>query len=98
MSPEHLALVSAHQPHHFVQPFISVFFLSPANPDPVLFSHIHLPVCIFCQQRPLFFYRYFERVLNELMPEYNESAEDVLSKYDVRIEHTGESMDNLLKI
>ena len=32
------------------------------------------------------------------MPEYDESAEDVLSKYNVRIEHTGESMDNLLKI
>jgi hypothetical protein len=30
--------------------FISVFFLPPVPPDPVLFSHF--PVCIFCQQRP----------------------------------------------
>jgi len=45
-----------------------------------------------------FYYRYFDRILNEPMPEYEESAEEILSRYDVRIEHTGESMDNLLKI
>lgn len=44
------------------------------------------------------YYRYFERVLNEPMPEYEEPAEEILSQYDVRIEHTGESMDNLLKV
>jgi hypothetical protein len=31
-------------------------------------------------------------------PEYDESPENILSEYNVRIEHTGESMDNLLKI
>jgi predicted CoA-substrate-specific enzyme activase len=44
------------------------------------------------------YYRYFEHILNEPMPAYDESAEDILSQYNVRIENTGESMDNLLKI
>jgi predicted nucleotide-binding protein (sugar kinase/HSP70/actin superfamily) len=48
--------------------------------------------------KEIIYYRYFERILNEPMPEYDESAEDILSQYDVRIENTGESMDNLLKI
>jgi len=42
--------------------------------------------------------QYFERILDEPMPEYDESAEDILSQYNVRIENTGESLDNLLKI
>lgn len=48
--------------------------------------------------KEIIYYRYFERILDEPMPEYDESAEDILSQYDVRIENTGESMDNLLKI
>jgi hypothetical protein len=44
------------------------------------------------------YYRYFERILNEPLPEYEASAEDILSQYKVRIEHAGESLDNLLKI
>jgi len=48
--------------------------------------------------KELIYYRYFERILNEPMPEYEESAEEILSHYNVRIEHSGESMDNLLKI
>ncbi|MGD8763430.1 MAG: acyl-CoA dehydratase activase [Desulfobacteraceae bacterium] len=48
--------------------------------------------------KEIIYYRYFERILKEPMPEYDESVEDILSQYDVRIENTGESMDNLLKI
>jgi predicted nucleotide-binding protein (sugar kinase/HSP70/actin superfamily) len=48
--------------------------------------------------KEIIYYQYFERILNEPMPEYDESTEDILSQYDVRIENTGESMDNLLKI
>jgi predicted nucleotide-binding protein (sugar kinase/HSP70/actin superfamily) len=44
------------------------------------------------------YYRYFERILNEPMPEYEESAEEILSQYNLHIENTGESMDNILKI
>jgi hypothetical protein len=44
------------------------------------------------------YYRYFERVLKEPEREYNESPEKILSEYNIRIEHTGESMDNILKI
>ncbi len=44
------------------------------------------------------YFPYFERVLGEPMPSYDASAQDILAAYDVRMEHTGESMDNLLKI
>jgi len=48
--------------------------------------------------KEIIYYRYFERILGEPMPEYDESVPDILSRYGVRIENTGESMDNLLKI
>ncbi|MCP4109376.1 MAG: hypothetical protein GY749_28275 [Desulfobacteraceae bacterium] len=44
------------------------------------------------------YYKYFERVLKKPEYEYDESPEKILSGYNVRIENTGESMDNLLKI
>jgi len=44
------------------------------------------------------YYGYFERILREPMPVYNEAPEQILSRYNVRLENTGESMDNLLKI
>jgi predicted CoA-substrate-specific enzyme activase len=42
--------------------------------------------------------KYFESILNEPEPDYNDSAKDILSQYNMRIENTGESMDNILKI
>jgi predicted nucleotide-binding protein (sugar kinase/HSP70/actin superfamily) len=44
------------------------------------------------------YHKYFGQILENPAPEYDESPEDILSEYNVRIEHTGESMDNLLKI
>ncbi len=44
------------------------------------------------------YHRYFERILKTPAPPYDENPEDILSEYHVRIEHTGESMDNLLKV
>jgi len=44
------------------------------------------------------YFPYFERVLGEPAPSFDASAQAVLATYDVRMEHTGESMDNLLKI
>ena len=41
--------------------------------------------------------KYFRRVLEEPEPSYNESPEEILSLYNIRIENTGESMENLLK-
>ena len=40
----------------------------------------------------------FGQILENPAPEYDESLEKILSEYNVRIEQTGESMDNLLKI
>jgi predicted nucleotide-binding protein (sugar kinase/HSP70/actin superfamily) len=50
------------------------------------------------KRKELIYYRYFERILQEPLPDFTEPAEAILSQYDVRIENTGESMDNLLKI
>jgi predicted nucleotide-binding protein (sugar kinase/HSP70/actin superfamily) len=44
------------------------------------------------------YYKYFERILKEPEQVYDESPEKILSEYNIRIEHTGESMDNILKI
>ena len=44
------------------------------------------------------YYKYFERILNEPEQEFDESAKDILAQYNLRLENTGESMDNLLKI
>ncbi|MCP4623246.1 MAG: CoA activase [bacterium] len=44
------------------------------------------------------YYSNFERILNEPEPEYNEPAKEILAHYNVRLENTGESMDNILKI
>jgi predicted nucleotide-binding protein (sugar kinase/HSP70/actin superfamily) len=44
------------------------------------------------------YFRHFERILGEPEPVYDASPQAILSEYNVRVEHTGESMDNLLKI
>ena len=44
------------------------------------------------------YHKYFGQILENPAPEYYERPEKILSEYNVRIEHTGESMDNLLKI
>ena len=42
--------------------------------------------------------RLFNRILNEPQVRYDDSPEEILADFNVRIENTGESMDNLLKI
>lgn len=44
------------------------------------------------------FYTQFKRILKEPEPDYSEPARDILARYHVRLENTGESMDNILKI
>jgi predicted CoA-substrate-specific enzyme activase len=44
------------------------------------------------------YFPYFEKALGEPQPSYDASPQAVLAEYNVRMEHTGESMDNLLKI
>ncbi len=44
------------------------------------------------------FYKYFEPVLMEPDLEYDEPPEKILSEYNIRLENTGESVDNILKI
>jgi len=41
---------------------------------------------------------YFARILKEPEPLYDEAPEAILKRFHLRIEHTGESMENILKI
>ncbi|MGD8368073.1 MAG: acyl-CoA dehydratase activase [Desulfobacterales bacterium] len=43
-------------------------------------------------------YRPFESLLGEALPHYGDPPGEILSRFGVRAEHTGESMDNLLKV
>ena len=42
--------------------------------------------------------RLFQRILDESEPVYDDSPQAILSGYNVRVEQTGEAMDNLLKV
>jgi predicted nucleotide-binding protein (sugar kinase/HSP70/actin superfamily) len=44
------------------------------------------------------YYAYFNRILKEPPQTYDESPQKILSRYNLRIEHTGESMENILKV
>jgi predicted nucleotide-binding protein (sugar kinase/HSP70/actin superfamily) len=44
------------------------------------------------------YYRLFEPLLGEPMATFDDPPEAILAQYGVRIEHTGESLDNLLKV
>ncbi|MBW2153724.1 MAG: CoA activase [Deltaproteobacteria bacterium] len=44
------------------------------------------------------YYKYFEQILNESQPRYNDSPDKILAEFNIRVENTGESMDNILKI
>jgi predicted CoA-substrate-specific enzyme activase len=44
------------------------------------------------------YFRIFNRVLREEEHEYSDNPEEILAEYQVSIENTGESMDNILKI
>ena len=44
------------------------------------------------------YYGIFGGILGEPMPTYDEDPETILGQYGLRPEHTGESMDNLLKV
>ncbi len=41
---------------------------------------------------------YFQRILKEPEPVYDEPPQQILDRYNIRIENTGESMENILKI
>jgi predicted CoA-substrate-specific enzyme activase len=42
--------------------------------------------------------KYFKRILKETEPIYDDPPDKILSPYNIRIENTGESMENVLKI
>jgi len=44
------------------------------------------------------YYKQFEQVLREVEPVYDDDPQIILERYNVRIENTGESMENLMKI
>jgi len=44
------------------------------------------------------YFRIFNRVLGEEEHEYTDNPEEILAQYNISVENTGESMDNILKI
>jgi predicted nucleotide-binding protein (sugar kinase/HSP70/actin superfamily) len=44
------------------------------------------------------YYAYFNQILKEPPQAYDESPQKILSQYNLRIEHSGESMENILKV
>jgi predicted CoA-substrate-specific enzyme activase len=44
------------------------------------------------------YYRYFQQILNEPMATYDDPSDAILSRFGIRQEHTGESLDNILKV
>jgi predicted CoA-substrate-specific enzyme activase len=44
------------------------------------------------------YYRIFEPVLGEPYPSYSHSALEILSRFNLRVQHAGESMENLVKV
>ena len=55
-------------------------------------------LCATASRLEKIYYSYFNRILKEPLQTYNESPQKILSQYNLRIEHTGESMDNILKV
>ncbi len=50
------------------------------------------------KQQESAYFRAFARILKEPEPTYPEPAESILAQYNLRLEHAGESMDNVLKV
>lgn len=44
------------------------------------------------------YYRYFEPILKEPMARFEDPVNEILEPFNVRMEHTGESLDNLIKV
>ena len=55
------------------------------------------PILAALETMEKWYYRHFERILEEPMNRYNENEEEILRRFGVRMDHEGESLDNLLK-
>ncbi|MBF9015510.1 CoA activase [Oceanispirochaeta sp. M2] len=55
------------------------------------------PMLAAMEQMEKWYYRYFEKVLEQPIPLYKENPKEILEPYHVLLDHEGESQDNLLK-
>ncbi len=55
------------------------------------------PMLTAMEQMEKWYYRYFEKVLHQPLSRYSEDPEKILEPYHIRLDHEGESQDNLLK-
>ncbi|MDC7231988.1 MAG: acyl-CoA dehydratase activase [Spirochaetales bacterium] len=55
------------------------------------------PMLAAMEQMEKWYYRYFEKVLEQPISRYRENPKQILEPYHVRMDHEGESQDNLLK-
>ncbi|MDC7239124.1 MAG: acyl-CoA dehydratase activase [Spirochaetales bacterium] len=55
------------------------------------------PMLAAMEQMERWYYRYFERVLDQPLARYGEDPSEILEPYHILLDHEGESQDNLLK-
>ena len=75
-------------------PYIQKWYREGNYMDAVLTTVLKPAIGLFERK----YYKYFNRILNERLPEMISDVEGVLERFNLKLEHTGESMENTLKI
>ena len=76
------------------EPYIRKWFREGDYTDAVLTKALKPAISIFERK----YYKYFDRILNEPLPKDVHDVEKVLEEFNIKLENTGESMENILKI
>jgi predicted CoA-substrate-specific enzyme activase len=77
-----------------IRPYLRKWFVE-GNYLSVLSSKATITAVTHLEKR---YEKYLKLILKEPEPEYDDPADKILSQYNLRIEHTGESMENVIKI
>jgi predicted CoA-substrate-specific enzyme activase len=83
---------------HYAKMIASSYFRKWFNEGKYLDVLSHRTLLATMTQMEKAYYRIFSRILGEGEPEYTDNAEKILADYNISLENTGESMDNILKI
>jgi len=83
---------------HYAKMIATSYFRKWFNEGKYLDVLSHRTLLATMTQMEKAYYRIFSRILGENEPEYTDKPEDILAEYNISLENTGESMDNILKI
>jgi predicted nucleotide-binding protein (sugar kinase/HSP70/actin superfamily) len=76
------------------EPYIQKWFREGSYADAALTKVLQPAIGIFERK----YYKYFNRILNEPLPGSVKNIESVLERFNIKLENSGESMENILKI